>query len=153
MVQSTSTQHPCMHLRSKTVNGAVFKRFVCLSVRRPSDVAETKPIPKVKRSENPSCDFRRCSRLGAAAHFLPIFKKPFCIEGGLLWAERAVIKEVKHAFKMSVPLLFHTNNTLQLLKGEVEAGKKQMGVKEGRQGGDSTKLPAAQKLSLPSAFH
>lgn len=67
---------------------------------------------------------------------------------GLLWAERAVIKEVKHAFKMSVPLLFNTNNTFQWLKGEAEGGKKELEVKEGRQGENSKKLSGAQKLRL-----
>lgn len=65
---------------------------------------------------------------------------------GLLWAERAAIKEVKHAFKMSVPLLFYTNNTFQWLKREAEGGKNE--VKEGRKGENSKKLSGAWKLRL-----
>lgn len=99
----------------------------------------------MNRNKSPSGDFRRGCRLGAAARFLPIFKNPF-FQRGLLWAEIAVIREVKHAFKMSVPLLFITNNTFQWLKGEAEGGKKEVEVKEGRQGATSGKLSRAQKL-------
>lgn len=49
---------------------------------------------------------------------------------------------------MSVPLLFNTNNTFQWLKGEAEGGKKELEVKEGRQGENSKKLSGAQKLRL-----
>lgn len=49
---------------------------------------------------------------------------------------------------MSVPLLFNTNNTFQWLKGEAEGGKKELELKEGRQGENSKKLSGAQKLRL-----
>lgn len=62
------------------------------------------------------------------------FQKPLLYQRGLLWAERAVIKEVKHAFKTSVLLLFNTNDTFQWLKAEAGGGKKEAEVKEGRQG-------------------
>lgn len=54
---------------------------------------------------------------------------------GLLMAGRVIIKGVKHAFKMSVLLLFNANNTFPWLKGEAEGGKKELEVKGGRQGG------------------
>lgn len=85
MIQSTSTQYPLalkpwrMHLGSKNLNWTFFKRFVCVG-KMPFRCHWTKP--KVNRNENPSGDFRCCSRLGAAARFLPIFKNPFCIKGG-----------------------------------------------------------------------
>lgn len=49
---------------------------------------------------------------------------------------------------MSVPLLFNTNNTFQCLKWEAEGGKKELEVKEGRQGENSKKLSGAQKLRV-----
>lgn len=55
---------------------------------------------------------------------------------------------------MSVLLLFNTNNTFQWLKGEAAGGKKELEVKEGRQGGKSKKISKVEKLRLIlRAFH
>lgn len=67
---------------------------------------------------------------------------------GLLMADRVVIKGVKHASEMSVLLLFNANNTFQWLKGEAEGGKKELEVKEGREGGKPMKLSKGEKLRL-----
>lgn len=154
MVQSTSTQHPLapkprrMHVGSKAVNGSAFKRFVSVGqTSLKQNQALSKPDWKSVWWFPPLQPTRSSCTVPAYFH------EPLLYRRGLLWAERAVIKEVKHAFKMSVPLLFHTNYTFQWLKGEAEGGKKQLGVKEERQGGNSTTLPGAPRPSLPSAFH
>lgn len=108
------------------------------------DVAE--PRPNLKENSGILLISADTEQRVRSCTFAACFQEPLLYLKGLLTAERVVIKGVKHAFKLSVLLLFIANNTFQWLKGEVEGGKKELEVKEGRQGGKPKKLSKGEKL-------
>lgn len=100
----------------------------------PQMFLKQKMFPKVKRSEIHQVISASAVDMEQQVHsctFTAYFQDPLLYQRELLQPGRVVIKEVKHAFKMSVLLLFNANDTFQWLKGKAEGGKPELEVKEG----------------------